>query len=445
MVDRVENGTDGPARLVKLKKRQLNESPFDSKTGRSYMEQFLETHSPEQEVVHEICVSPPSLKLASNSGHEPGLEILEISTVSPSKESLQRKSSSPRGQEKVQRPFMDEVVEEAIDGAILKVPESNPEGETDKNSSIYKVPDEREVQVDGESKIEGNVDGYHSDDVTSDNYMDALNTMESEMETDIENKPKNKMGFLNVKKHGTDSDANEENQELGAQFSDSQSNGDSTPSGDGSSLCKKGRSSISNSDISNLAENSPSNGDGAVEVFPCTDICVDEIVDVPPNHLSVNEESKPKSHEHVVPNDTCIDVTDVHGYRSEFVEASCTSSPKDLNVMLPPVNCGKSLKEVSVVEPESDGISCDHIKPSTDFSNAVDNETVLGDKLSDASHLESKLDGADPNVFFDALLHLSNVSDLDPKKGSSDMSNVSSWTDDDFFRVFCTSTKPSCG
>ncbi|CBI18082.3 unnamed protein product, partial [Vitis vinifera] len=127
LVDRVENGTDGPARLVKLKKRQLNESPFDSKTGRSYMEQFLETHSPEQEVVHEICVSPPSLKLASNSGHEPGLEILEISTVSPSKESLQRKSSSPRGQEKVQRPFMDEVVEEAIDGAILKVPESNPE------------------------------------------------------------------------------------------------------------------------------------------------------------------------------------------------------------------------------------------------------------------------------------------------------------------------------
>ena len=162
------------------------------------MEKFLETHLPGYEVVHEICASPPSLKLASNSGHELGLEILEISTVNPSKESLQRKSSSPRGQEKVQRPFMDEVVEEAIDGAILKVPESNPEGETDKISSIYKVSDEREVQADGESKIEGNVNGYHSDDVTSDNYMDVPNTMESEMETDIENKPKNKMGFLNV-------------------------------------------------------------------------------------------------------------------------------------------------------------------------------------------------------------------------------------------------------
>ncbi|KAJ9697806.1 hypothetical protein PVL29_007099 [Vitis rotundifolia] len=99
------------------------------------------------------------------------------------------------------------------------------------------------------------------------------------------------------------------------------------------------------------------------------------------------------------------------------------------------VNCGKSLKEVSVVEPELDGISCDHIKPSTEFSNAVDNETDLGDKLSDASHPESKLDGADPNVFSDALLHLSNVSDLDPTKGSGDMSNVSSWTDGDFFRM----------
>ncbi|RVW64294.1 Homeobox-DDT domain protein RLT3 [Vitis vinifera] len=351
------------------------------------MEKFLETHLPGYEVVHEICASPPSLKLASNSRHELGLEILEISTVNPSKESLQRKSSSPRGQEKVQRPFMDEVVEEAIDGAILKVPESNPEGETDKISSIYKVSDEREVQVDGESKIEGNVNGYHSDDVTSDNYMDVLNTMESEMETDIENKPKKKM-----------------------------------------------------------AKNSPSNGDGVVEVFPCTDICVDEIVDVPPNHLSINEESKPKSHEHVVPNDTCIDVTDVHGYRSEFVEASCTSSPKDLNVMLSPVNCGKSLKEVSVVEPESDGISCDHIKPSTEFSNAVDNETDLGDKLSDASHLKSKeavicpmyllgqmmtssecfaqaqshpVDesyGGDPNFLSDVLQLMSNAPDLAPEK-----------------------------
>ena len=79
--DRVENGTDGPTRLVKLKKRQLNEPPFDSKTGRSYMEKFLETDFPGHEMVHEICVSPPSLKLTSNNGHEPGLEILEISTV----------------------------------------------------------------------------------------------------------------------------------------------------------------------------------------------------------------------------------------------------------------------------------------------------------------------------------------------------------------------------
>ncbi|KAJ9693710.1 hypothetical protein PVL29_009591 [Vitis rotundifolia] len=88
------------------------------------------------------------------------------------------------------------------------------------------------------------------------------------------------------------------------------------------------------------------------------------------------------------------------------------------------VNCGKSLKEVSVVEPELDRTSYDHIKPSTEFSNAVDNETDLGDKLSDASHPESKLDGTDPNVFFDALLHLSNFSDLDPKEGSGDIHPV---------------------
>ncbi|KAL6337937.1 hypothetical protein AAG906_005402 [Vitis piasezkii] len=141
----------------------------------------------------------------------------------------------------------------------------------------------------------------------------------------------------------------------------------------------------------------------------------DLIVDVPPNHLSVNEESKPKSHEHVVPNDTCIDVTNVHGYSF-------------------------------VLEPESDGISCDHIKPSTEFSNAVDNETDLGDKLSDASHLESKeavicpmyllgqmmtssecfaqaqshpVDesyGGDPNFLSDVLQLMSNAPDLAPEK-----------------------------
>ena len=450
MEDRAANGTDGrPARLVKLKKRQLNESPFDSKTGRSYMEKFLETHSPEHEVVHEICVSPPLLKMASDSGHEPGLDILEISTVSPSKESLLRKSSSPHGQEKVQTPLMDEVVEEAIDRAILKVPVSNPGGETDNISSVYKVADEREVHVDGESKIEGNVDGCHSDDVASetDNYMDALNTMESEMETDTENKPKNEMGFLNVKKHGIDSDANGEIQELGAQFSDSQSIGDSTASSDGISSCTKGQSSISNSDtLSNLAENSPPNCDGAVELFPCTDICVDESVDVSSNHLSINEESKKKSHEHAVPNDTCTEVTDVHGYRSKFGEASCTLSLKDLDVMLPPVDCGKGLKEVSVAEPELDGKSSVHIKPATGFSFSVDNvtdlgdklsdnETDLGDKLSNASHPADELDDGEQSVFPNAWRHLSIVSESDSNKRSSDMSVFPSSADDDSLTV----------
>ena len=50
------------------------------------MEKFLETDFPGHEMVHEICVSPPSLKLTSNNGHEPGLEILEISTVSIAEE-----------------------------------------------------------------------------------------------------------------------------------------------------------------------------------------------------------------------------------------------------------------------------------------------------------------------------------------------------------------------
>ena len=104
--------------------------------------------------------------------------------------------------------------------------------------------------------------------------------------------------------------------------------------------------------------------------------------------------------------------------------------------MLLAMNCGKSLKEVSMVEPELDGTSCDHIKPGTEFSNAVDNETDLGGKLSDANHLENddffrvsvqaqshpvdESYGGNPNFLFDVLQVMSNAPDLALEKESSD-------------------------
>lgn len=94
MEERVENGHSDPARLVKLKRRQLDGSPFDLKSGKSYMEKFLGTPSPEHKVVHEVPVNPLPLQLILDNSDDSGLEIVQISTVSPVKKSSEGKEST---------------------------------------------------------------------------------------------------------------------------------------------------------------------------------------------------------------------------------------------------------------------------------------------------------------------------------------------------------------
>ncbi|XP_059668102.1 protein SCAR2 [Cornus florida] len=441
--ERVANGTTDPARRVKLKRR-LNGFPFDSRTGKSYMEKFLKTPSPEHKVVHEVTVSSPPLKLPSHITNESGLEIVEISTASPHEEPLQRKRSpysSPHIEETILESSMSELNEEVMD-RISKV--HNLSFEADNIlSTLDEVVDEKEIAVDGESRTEDSRDSYQSDDIASeiDAYMDALTTMESEMETDTEYKAKNEVAILNIEKQGSDSDGNDK-QELQPHFSDSQSLGNSIASDDVVNSSKKELSSFSCSDsLSNLAENTPLDVDVSAKVFPFTEICEAEVVNMSSDLQFVKEETpETQLTEHVVPSGPCVEIPN---YRSEFGEPSSSSCLTDATPTLLPVDPGASWRECAVVEPELDEISSGCNEPAAEFICTEENTINMGDNLpctpnlsdvpsqtrddllpmvSTENHPLDELDDEDPNVFSDASLHFLNISELSCEKKNSESS-----------------------
>ncbi|RDY02485.1 Protein SCAR2, partial [Mucuna pruriens] len=229
--ERIENACSDPARLVKLKKKQLNGSAVEATTGKSYMEKILGIPSPDHKMVCETSITPHPVKLVSDDTSESGIKILEISSITPMKRSLENENtySSPNEQELELNPYSE--MDREADGYIVEVNEQISGGVTEEMSSNnLKVPNEVELVFDEQKKRECSLelDSYHSDDVTSevDDYMDALATMESELETDNECRPMTNL--LNIQ-NLTDSDGKGEPQ-LQAQFSDSQSFGDSSTS-----------------------------------------------------------------------------------------------------------------------------------------------------------------------------------------------------------------------
>ncbi|CAK8574773.1 unnamed protein product [Lathyrus sativus] len=229
--ERIENGYSNPARLVKLKKRQLNGPAVEAKSGKSYMEKFLETPSPDPKMIYETSIFPLPVKPAPDDSSEAGIKILEISSIE--KSIGDENSCSPPYEPEFELNQFSEEVGEA-NGDLVMVKEQISVGVRDEMSfNDVKVSDETELAINEQKKIEGSLVRYNSDDVTSevDNYMDALTTMESELETDDEYKPKK--SFLNLKKA---TNANNKERQLQARFSDSQSFGGSSTSDDISSF-----------------------------------------------------------------------------------------------------------------------------------------------------------------------------------------------------------------
>ncbi|XVF55007.1 hypothetical protein PTKIN_Ptkin06aG0001900 [Pterospermum kingtungense] len=419
--ERIENAYNDPARLVKLKRRQLNESLLDSKSGKSYMEKFLETSSPEHKAVSRISGTPSPLRLTLDDSSESGLEILEISTVSPVKNSSQGKetaSSSPAAQEFVLNG-------EVIEREIVKVPEATANFTNGIPLPLHKVTNEKEIIVDGEGRKECRLDGDHSDDMTSevDNYMDALATMESEMDIDNENRPRNDIGFINIGKYQTGSDANEEKLEVQAHSSDSQSVGISSASDDGNSSFKKGRSSFSYSEnVDNLAEDVASDEEVASIVSLSNKNCVPEFVEAPSIQLPACSEMQCSGSDKVLsPKDTLFG----ESMLPDLGEASYTSCLEDLNsthILLDQA----SLMEVCLPGPQLDEVPSDDVKTVSDLSDsegrkylADSSEVIFADSsekpdvtlitLSAESLLVDELDSGDTNVSSSAFPHLSNI------------------------------------
>ncbi|XP_058000174.1 protein SCAR2 isoform X2 [Hevea brasiliensis] len=427
--ERVENGHPDPARLVKLKRRQLNGFPFDLKPGKSYMEKFLGTSSPEHKVVHEVPVIPSPLKLISDDSNESGLEIVEISTVSPVKKSSEGSEStcsSPKAPEVALKPYRHDLNEDAINREIVMVTDPVAGGEAHESPYVtHKMAIESELAVDEDGKTEASLDGNHSDDLISevDNYTDALTTMESEMETDNEYKLKTEQCFLKGVKHATDSDAIEENLDIRANFSDSQSFGNSSMSDDGRGSFKQGQSSFSYSDsVSNFAENIPSDSEGAVKISPSSENHAAEIVDSPFDPPSVDVETLgTQSSELLVVHKKCIEEDTIPNTGEE----TGSLFPSDSNNLLPPsVPVANSI----VVETESEEISCDcKLGPKSpnigeNGTGLSDSSIVVSDVPSHAAHnnlptvssqgcLVEDSDHEDPNMG----LHSSNVADLEKK------------------------------
>ncbi|CAI0474812.1 unnamed protein product [Linum tenue] len=256
--ERVANGHSDPARVVKLKRRQLNGSPFDMKSGKSYMEKFLETLSPDNKAVYEDSVNPPLSTLSQYGYKESGLEIVEITAVSPVK------------------PQVDVLQHDEFNGDdpdkwLVKVSDTVTDCETDESSpsSVHKMPIGQELAIyAGGGKSESS-EGDQFDDMISEveNYMDALTTMESEIETDTEYKFK-KGGVLKFVRREAESDINQERRhDIQVKFLNSQSFGNSSTSDDGNSSIYKVGSSISVSDSqSHAADNVQSDGEGPSKV-----------------------------------------------------------------------------------------------------------------------------------------------------------------------------------
>ncbi|PIA58100.1 hypothetical protein AQUCO_00500204v1 [Aquilegia coerulea] len=264
---------------VKLKRRHSTNSLVDSASGKSYMERFINSHSPDSKFVCESSAISSRSKTGSIdiSGLMSEREIHEMSL---SNELVTRERSLVPSRSKdqtVPRASLDEFDVDVIEERNpKKLFESGPAIELENiPSSFFKVENKEEIVVKTTGDAEATVDGYHSDDVNSEmeNYTDALTTMDSENETDTESKPKNEQGGFKIGGKSGEFDTNEEQKDIQAQFSDAQSIGSSVVSEDGNDSLQKGRFNSSYPDIfCNAVENISSDRDLAGKAQPSAEI-----------------------------------------------------------------------------------------------------------------------------------------------------------------------------
>ncbi|KAL9268134.1 SCAR2-like protein [Drosera capensis] len=191
LVDRLQNGGNDTERRVKLKKRQLTGSCCDEKARKAFVEKLLKTCCAGHKIVPEVPVNPLSMALVIRDVQESVPEIVEIGTVSPPRESehAEERISSllPDIKEVVQSSLTEssEIIDE--DSSILSLP--NCRSESEKDSFTFSVSmNVKKAALNSDSRSTLSDDEYSSDGIPSEveSYMDALATIDSEIETDSE-------------------------------------------------------------------------------------------------------------------------------------------------------------------------------------------------------------------------------------------------------------------
>ncbi|KAL8102121.1 protein SCAR2 [Apium graveolens] len=360
--DRVEDAITDPARLVKLK-RGLNKYPFGSVTGKSFMDKFINASLPEDKVVHEIAYGSSPLELP-----------LKTTSEADSAASFLRESTSD-GRSLV-KPFSNEVGEGLGD----------MEFSSGTREYSLQIEDEKEIAINGESRKDVNENGYQSDDVASevDKYMDALATMETEIETDTEYRTKNDIGLVDREKQGTDFDVNDDL--IQSQFSDSQSARNSSASEDRNDSVKKGSSSFSYSDTGSTgSKNMPVDVDVVAKESKSTKVCESDSVVMAEEKVSSSEELS-VSEAYQPPKGDVSDYTSnvvpgIPSYESESGEPCSSLRHSDSSSTHIPLEEGKSLARGTLRGPQMVEIWSNHDEFDTRTIKTEENSRTRGNNI----------------------------------------------------------------
>ncbi|CAN0879605.1 Protein SCAR2 [Linum grandiflorum] len=409
--ERVANGHSDPARLVKLKKRQLNGSPFNMKSGKSYMEKFLKSPSPDNKAVCEDSVNPPLLALTQGNYSESGLEIVAIASASPTEQLAQDdriNSSSPEVEDTGSEHLHDDFNGKDTDKWIVKVSDIVADCETDE-SPVHNMSIGKELTIYAGGRTDS-LDEDHSDDMISevDNYMDALTTMESELESDNDYKSK-PHGALKWVSRQAQSDVSEELPVIQPKFLNSQSYRNSS-SDDGNSSLYKGGSSISYTDsLSNVAENVQSDGEAQSKVCHSTEDSVVVTSILQSEHPSPQLETQSRVLE---------DSTDICSEEDKIQEPERASSGSQAESLIS--NTGTSVQVAdysvdSLAGKHSDGtINEKEVSPELGALDLESNEN-LEDSSVASSDIHCQIKPGDPSAVLSESNSFDNLEQGDPK------------------------------
>ncbi|KAJ0975528.1 hypothetical protein J5N97_017493 [Dioscorea zingiberensis] len=385
-----------PMRRVKLKHGNLNDST--ARSGKGFMKNLIEVNLPEEKVFKNSKHNNYVLKKSfDTSGSVPEVDEVFIDNsvnnssfkgITPTQSPIKQKVMVLPANKLEDQSTNDEDLFEALSEQICEVlgeKEAFTEVEDklfnnangshtcklEKSLLSVQALDQNELLTDGEYRENGHPDGYMSDDVTSEieSYVDALNTMESELETDSECKARTVPGQTNVEHQLVNS--NEEVLKLQSHSPEHDSTQKSRVSL--TDFINRTVPSISDLDtIDNLSDTHLPQGFMLDSDVPAISVVYpDEIQEASTEEVSRNAEDMAQGISENMVYDKIYDglVSNITNLRSEITEASANSYVTDLT------STHHLVPQESVNE-EARSVSSDQIKLPSDY--AKDTSEVPG-------------------------------------------------------------------